>query len=50
MMSLAHIFGTDHIWIFLVPAFGALALLRWAEKKARARAQALEEQEPADVD
>lgn len=50
MMSLAHIFGADHIWVFLVPALGALALLRWAEKKARAKADALEEKEPADVD
>ncbi|MDX1468755.1 MAG: hypothetical protein R3258_05400 [Acidimicrobiia bacterium] len=48
MPTLAHLLGADHIWIFVVPAVLALVLLRWAEKRARARAAA--ESEPSDVD
>lgn len=51
MMNItAHLFGPDHIWIFVVPALGALFLLRWAEKRARANADSREEKGSTDVD
>lgn len=46
----AHIFGADHFWVFVVPAVGALVLLRWAEKRARAKADASLDKEAADGD
>lgn len=53
MFLLAHIFGADHFWMFVIPAVAALVLLRWAEKRARSRADAAranKDEEPADVD
>ncbi|MGH9892562.1 MAG: hypothetical protein ACREA0_11360 [bacterium] len=38
-MIFAHLGGVDEIGIFLVPAVLAIIALRWAEKRAKARAE-----------
>lgn len=50
MLTLAHYWGIDEVGVFLIPAVLAIVLLRWAEKKARARADQEEEMEKAEVD
>lgn len=53
MMILAHYWGIDEIGIFVVPAIIAVVGLRWAERKAKARAKEREsnrgDQETTDV-
>lgn len=39
MMILAHYGGIDEIGVFVVPVVLALFALRWAERKARKRAE-----------
>lgn len=39
MFTLSHYWGIDEIGVFVVPAVTALLALRWAEKRARAKAQ-----------
>ncbi|HEY5891289.1 MAG TPA: hypothetical protein VIW94_11410 [Acidimicrobiia bacterium] len=40
MRTLAHYGGIDEVGVFVVPALLALWAIRWAEKRARARASA----------
>jgi mannose/fructose/N-acetylgalactosamine-specific phosphotransferase system component IIC len=47
MFTLAHYWGIDEIGVFVVPVVIALVALRWAEKRARAKAQ---EARPEDED
>ena len=42
MEVLAHYWGIDEIGVFVIPAVLAILLLRWAEKRARARREAEE--------
>lgn len=44
MFTLAHYWGIDEIGVFVLPVIVAIVSLRWAEKRARRRA----EQETAD--
>lgn len=44
---LAHMGGIDEVGIFLVPALLAIFALRWAEKRARARASS--DEQPGDL-
>lgn len=37
---LAHYGGIDEIGIFVVPALAVIVILRWAERRARRRAEA----------
>ena len=39
MNPLAHYWGIDEVGVFVIPAVLAIVLLRWAEKKARARSE-----------
>ena len=48
MNVLAHYWGIDEVGVFVIPAVLAVLLLRWAEKKARAKREA--EKETSDVD
>lgn len=51
MTPLAHYWGIDEIGVFVVPAVLAIVLLRWAERKAKAKAAVSEEEkEKAGVD
>jgi hypothetical protein len=51
MTPLAHYWGIDEIGVFVIPAVLTIVLLRWAERKARARAAVREEdKEKAGVD
>lgn len=40
MRTLAHYGGIDEVGVFVVPALLALWAIRWAEKRARAKASA----------
>lgn len=44
-MHLAHHPLVDNALVFLIPVVLAIFALRWAEKKARARGEAAEEEE-----
>jgi len=44
MSVLAHYWSVDEIGVFVVPAVLALLALRWAERRARARHEADEEE------
>jgi hypothetical protein len=46
MSYLAHYGGIDEIGLFLIPAVLAILALRWAEKRARRRAE--EDEAPPD--
>jgi len=37
MEVLAHYWGIDEVGVFVIPAVLAIVLLRWAEKRARAK-------------
>lgn len=51
MMSvLAHYWGIDEIGVFLVPAALAVVALRWAERRARKKAEEQEGSGESDVD
>jgi hypothetical protein len=50
MMPFAHYWGIDEVGVFVIPAVLAIVLLRWAEKKARARSEGEEEMEKTSVD
>lgn len=51
MFVLAHYWGIDEIGVFVVPALLAILALRWAEKRARRRADKEDEsRELSDVD
>ena len=52
MTSFAHYWGIDEVAVFVVPVVLAILGLRWAEKRARAKAERREEPKPekADVD
>lgn len=39
MFTLAHYWGIDEIGVFVLPAVLAVLALRWAERKARKRAE-----------
>ena len=39
MYTFAHYWGIDEVGIFVIPAVLAIVGLRWAEKRARARAE-----------
>ena len=39
MYTIAHYWGIDEVGIFVIPAVLAILGLRWAEKRARARAE-----------
>ena len=47
---LAHLGGIDEVGIFLVPALATIAVLRWAERRARSRSDAENNQDGPDVD
>lgn len=49
MLVFGHYLGIDEYGIFVVPVVLAIAALRWAEKKAKAKREETEE-ETADVD
>lgn len=49
MEVFAHYWGIDEIGIFVLPAVIAILALRWAERKARRRAQQQEDSEKTDV-
>ncbi len=48
MVTLAHLWGIDEIGIFVLPAVLAIWALRRAEKKARARAQDVDNEDSPD--
>lgn len=50
MNPLAHYWGIDEVGVFVIPAVLAIVLLRWVEKKARARKADEGEMEKASVD
>lgn len=52
MPVFAHYWGIDEVGIYVLPALIAILALRWAERKARKKAeeQEQEDQEQADVD
>ena len=39
MFTIAHYWGIDEVGVFVIPAVLAILGLRWAEKRARARAE-----------
>ena len=49
MFLLAHYWGIDEIGVFVVPAVVAIVALRWAEKRAKAKADQRRESEHSDV-
>lgn len=49
MLIFGHYFGIDEYGIFVIPVVLAIVLLRWAEKKAKAKREEAE-RETADVD
>lgn len=50
MFVLAHYWGIDEVGVFVVPAVLAILALRWAEKRARSRANEDDDRELSDVD
>ncbi len=50
MCFFAHYWGIDEVGVFVVPAVLAILALRWAEKRARKRAEERDEKETVDVD
>ena len=46
-VTLAHYGGIDEIGVFVLPAVAIILVLRWAERRARQRAEAAE---PEDAD
>lgn len=50
MTPFAHYWGIDEVGVFVIPAVLAIVLLRWAEKKARARSEGEKEREKSRVD
>ena len=51
MNVFAHYWGIDEVGVFVIPAVLAILLLRWTEKRARAKREAEEqEDEPTHVD
>lgn len=49
MHVFAHYWGIDEIGVFVLPAVVAILALRWAERKARRKAEQQEESEKTDV-
>lgn len=49
-LILGHYWGIDEVGVFVVPALLALWVLRWAEKRARRKAEESEDEERVDVD
>ena len=52
MVVFAHYWGIDEVGVFVIPAVLAILLLRWAEKRARAKREQTpdEESESTHVD
>ena len=51
MSLFAHYWGIDEVGVFVIPAVLAILLLRWAEKRAKAKREAEErDDEPTNVD
>ncbi len=46
----AHYWGIDEIGVFVVPAMLAIVALRWAEKRAKKRAEESDEKDAVNVD
>ncbi len=49
MFVLAHYGGIDEVGVFVLPAVLAILALRWAEKRARKRAEEEADREMTDV-
>lgn len=49
MFVIGHYWGVDEVAIFVIPAVLAIVLLRWAEKKARAKRESEHESEASDA-
>ena len=45
----AHYWGIDEVGVFVLPAVLAILALRWAERRARRKAEQQEESETTDV-
>jgi hypothetical protein len=43
MFPMAHYWGIDEVGVFVLPALFAIVALRWAERRAKAAAEAAEE-------
>jgi hypothetical protein len=50
MVPLAHYWGIDEVGVFVIPAVLAIVLLRWAEKRARARRENEKGADGAEID
>ena len=50
MEIFAHFGGIDEVGIFVIPAVLAIVLLRWAEKRARAKRDEDADKETSHVD
>jgi len=50
MTPFAHYWGIDEVGVFVIPAVLAIVLLRWAEKKVRARSEGEKERKKSRVD
>lgn len=49
MFVLAHYWGIDEVGVFVLPALLAILALRWAEKRARKRAEEESDRKMIDV-
>lgn len=49
MAVFAHYWGIDEVGVFVLPAVIAIVALRWAERKARRKAEEQQESEKPDV-
>lgn len=50
MFVVAHYWGIDEIGVFVLPAAMALIALKWAERKARAKASQVEKESEGEGD
>ena len=50
MEVFAHYWGVDEIGVFVIPVVFAIVILRWVEKKARAKREEDADQETSHVD
>jgi len=49
MQILAHYWGIDEVGVFVIPALLAIVLLRWVEKRARAKREEDADHEKTDA-
>lgn len=49
MQIFAHYWGIDEVGVFVIPALLAIVLLRWAEKRARAKREEDADREKTDA-